>query len=484
MVGNSVQKYQSYDSYLEGNDFPADASVTTLNAANVISGNTDYQDWALASFFGRATYDYNSKYYLTTSIRHDGSSKLAHHWGTMPSFSAGWRLSSENFMKGIEFIDDLKIRGGWGKNGNQEGIPNYTQYGLINYYRRTPTNPLSGPSESQATFGNPDLKWETTAQTNLGFDLTMLNSKVTVTLDAYIKKTSDVILNVAWPSTLNLPLMQTNAGKIENKGIEFNISTINIDSKLKWSTDFNMSFNRNKVTSLTYVDVAYYGRIYSNNEDAIIFKTGLPLGTFYGYMTDGVDPATGDMKYKDLNKNGIFDPGDRTIIGHAQPKFTYGFTNNFTYGRFDLNIFFQGSQGNDIFNATRIDLEGMFDSKNQSTVVLNRWTTPGQITDIPRAIGGGITKNVRNSDRFVEDGSYLRLKSLTLSYKVLDNNPSVKAIRKLSVYATGQNLLTFTKYSGFDPEVNAFGNSAVELGIDYGTYPQTQSIIVGINVEF
>ncbi len=484
MAGNSVQKYKGYDSYLFGNDFPADVSVTTLNAANIITGSTNYQDWALASFFGRATYDYASKYYLTTTMRYDGSSKLANKWGYMPSFSAGWRMSSESFMQGIDFIDDLKIRGGWGKNGNQEGIPNYTQYGLVSYYRRTPTNPLSGPASSQVTFGNPGLKWETTAQTNIGFDLTMFRSRVTVTFDAYIKQTSDVILNVQWPATTNLPTMQTNAGEIENKGIEFNISTINMEGKLKWSSDFNMSFNKNEVISLKYVDVAYYGRIYSNNEDAVLFKVGVPLGTFYGYITEGVDPATGDMIYKDVNENGIFDPGDRTIIGNAQPKFTYGFTNNFSYGRFDLNIFLQGSQGNDIFNATRIDLEGMFDSKNQSTVVLNRWTPDNTITDIPKAIGGGKTDNVRNSDRFVEDGSYLRLKSLTLSYKALENNAKVKAIKRLSVYVTGQNLLTFTKYTGFDPEVNAYGSSAVELGIDYGTYPQARSVIVGINVEF
>lgn len=485
MAGNSMQKYKSYDSYLSGNDFPDDITVTTLNAANTESGTTEYQDWALASFFGRATYDYNSKYYLTMSIRRDGSSKLAHHWGTMPSFSAGWRISSENFMKDIEFIDDLKLRGGWGKNGNQEGIPNYTQYGLKTYYRRKPTDPvLSGPAWSQTTFGNPDLKWETTAQTNLGLDLTMFKSRVTLTFDAYYKKTSDVILNVQWPSTANLPNMQTNGGVVENKGIEFNISTLNMDGNLKWNTDFNMSFNRNKVVSLKYVGVDFYSRIYSNNEDATIFKTGLPLGTFYGYVADGVDPATGDQKYKDLNENGTFDPGDRTIIGYAQPKFTYGFTNNFSYGKFDLNIFFQGSQGNDIFNATRVDLEGMFDSKNQSTAVLRRWTPENTITDIPRAIGKGLTDNVHNSTRFVEDGSYLRLKSVTLSYKVFDNNEKVKAIRKLSVYVTGQNLLTFTKYSGFDPEVNAFGSSSVELGVDYGTYPQAQSLIVGLNVEF
>jgi TonB-linked SusC/RagA family outer membrane protein len=478
-----MQKNRTNDSYLYGNDFPSDVSVTTLSAANIISGSTGTQEWALSSFFGRATYDYNSKYYLTVSLREDGSSKLANPWGTMPSFSAGWRISSEKFMKDIEFITDLKLRGGWGKNGNQEGIPHYTQYGLTTYDRVTPTNPLSGPSARQYTYGNPDLKWETTAQTNIGFDLAMFNSRLTVNVDAYYKKTSDVLLNVQLSNSLPITTIQTNAGEIENKGFEFNINSINIDKEWKWSTNFNMSFNRNKVTALEYTDVYYFGKIYSNNSEVSIVKVGLPLGSFFGYVADGVDPQTGDLTYKDLNDNGIFDTGDRTVIGSGQPDFTYGFTNNISYKRFDLNIFFQGSQGNDIYNATRIDLEGMFDSKNQSTVVLNRWTTPGQITDVPRAARDN-TNNVRNSSRFVEDGSYLRLKSATLSYKVIENNQKIKAIRSLSVYVTGQNLLTFTKYSGFDPEVNAYGNSAVEMGIDYGTYPQARSLIVGLNVEF
>ena len=492
LIGSSAQKNRWYDSYISGNDFPADANVQTLNAANTISASTDYSDWAIASFFGRASWDYNSKYYLTASIRRDGSSRLAQHWGTFPSFSAAWRISSEEFMKEITFINDLKIRGGYGKNGNQEGIPPYSQYGLNDYYRVTPTFPLSGPGFSQTTMGNPDLKWETTTQTNLGFDLTVLNSKITLTVDAYYKKTTDLILPVKWPLTTNIPSLITNAGEVENKGIEFNISTVNIDSKLRWTSDFNMSFNKNKVSWLKFPGDDYYGRIYSNNQEVILFREGEPLGTFFGYIAEGVDPATGMIMYKDVNNNGIVtkdgvaDPGDRTIIGSAQPKFVYGFTNDLSYGDFNLNFFFQGSQGNDIYNSTRIDLEGMFDSKNQSSAVLRRWTPENTITDIPKVTGN--TENVNNSTRFVEDGSYLRLKSVTLSYQVLNNNAKVKAIRKLSVYITGQNLLTFTKYTGFDPEVNSYGTnggtSGVVLGIDYGTYPQAQTMIIGLNVEF
>lgn len=481
MAGSSLQHYRGYNSWLEGTDFPEDVSVTTLNAANVISGNTTTWDWALASFFGRATYDFNSKYYVTATVRRDGSSKLAHQWGTMPSFSAGWRISSEKFMDNIDFIDDLKIRGGWGKNGNQEGIGEYARYGLISYYRTTPTVPPSGPAAVQTSYANPDLRWETTAQSNIGFDLTMLESRVTLSVDAYMKKTSDVLLNVQLPSTLPITTIQTNAGDIQNKGIEFSLNTVNIDREFKWMMDYNMSFNKNEVTALEYTPVYYFGRVYSNNQDVSIVKVGLPLGSFYGYVSEGVDPETGDLIFKDTDGNGVINSSDRTVIGDAQPDFTFGWTNDLSWKRLNLNLFFQGSYGNDIYNATRIDLEGMFDSKNQSKVVLNRWMQPGDITDIPRS---GNMDNVRNSTRFVEDGSYVRLKSITLSYKLLDNSPKFKAIKNLTIYVTGENLLTLTNYSGFDPEVNAFGNSATEVGIDYGTYPQSRTVIFGLNVEF
>lgn len=482
--GSSIQKYRWDDSYIQGNDFPADVNVKTLNAANSVYASTALEEWALASYFGRLTYDFDRKYLLTASIRRDGSSKLAQHWGSMPSFSLGWRISSEPFMQSFDFIEDMKIRAGWGKNGNQEGIPNYARYGLVSYYRRTGTIPLSGPAAVQTTYGNPDLRWETTAQSNVGIDLSILDGRATFIADAYIKQTDDVLLNVQLSNSLPITTIQTNAGKIENKGLDFQLSTVNTVNALKWNTDFNISFNRNKVIDLQYTDVYYFGRIYSNNQDVAIVREGLPLGSFFGYISEGVDPETGDLKYKDVNENGIFDPGDRTIIGNAQPKFTFGLTNTFNWKRFDLNLFFQGSYGNDVYNATRIDLEGMFDSKNQSTAVLRRWTPENRNTDIPRAVGGGNIDNVRNSTRFIEDGSYIRLKSVTLTYSFSETILKRLGVQKLSVYATGQNLLTFTNYSGFDPEVNAFGRSATELGIDYGTYPQARTLTAGVHVEF
>jgi len=385
-------------------------------------------------------------------------------------------------MEGFDAIYDMKLRAGWGKNGNQEGIPNYARYGLISYFRRPPTNPLSGPASAQVTYGNPDLRWETTSQSNIGLDLSLYRGRVNFTADAYYKKTDDVLLNVQLPSSLDINTIQTNAGQIENRGLEFNLSTVNTNGgALTWSTDFNISFNKNKVLALEYTDVYFFGPIYSNNQDVAIVRKGLPLGVFYGYVSEGVNPETGDLIFKDVNENGIFDTGDRKVIGDANPDFTYGITNNLSWKNFDLNIFFQGSQGNDIYNATRIDLEGMFDSKNQSTAVLRRWTPDNRDTDIPRA---GNINNVRNSSRFVEDGSYLRLKAITLAYNINPQSLQRLKVQKLSVYVTGQNLLTITNYSGFDPEVNAFGRSATELGIDYGTYPQARTLTAGVNVEF
>lgn len=484
LLGQSAQKLQWNQSYIQGNDFPDDVSVKTLNAANNISASTNREAWSLTSFFGRATYSYVSKYIFSASLRRDGSSKLADHWGTMPAVSAAWRVSAEPFFPKTDVIDDVKIRMGWGKNGNQEGIANYARYGLINYFRTPLTSPLSGPASAQVTYGNPGLKWETTTQSNIGLDVLMFNGRLTFIADVYYKKTNDVLLNVQLSNSLPITSIQTNAGTIENKGLDLSVSTVNLNKKLRWNSDFNISFNKNNVVELNYTDVYYFGRIYSNNQDVSILKAGAPLGSFFGYIAEGVNPETGDMIYKDVNNNGILDPNDRTIIGNAQPDFTFGFTNDFYYKNFDLNIFIQGSVGNDIYNATRIDLEGMFDSKNQSVAVLDRWTPDNKITNIPRAVRGGSVYNVWNSTRFVEDGSYVRLKAITLGYTLPQKLLKSIRLSKARFYLTGQNLITLTKYSGLDPEVNAFGLSATELGIDYGTYPHARTAILGLNLDF
>ncbi|MCU7551497.1 TonB-dependent receptor [Chitinophagaceae bacterium LB-8] len=487
--GISIQEKRLDNAYVEAQDYPSIPGVQTINVANQINNaGTTASESALASFFGRLLYDYNSKYLFTAAFRYDGSSKLAegNQWQFFPSFSGGWRISSEPFMQGVDFINDLKLRVGWGQTGNQEGLGDYAWRGLFNTTRKPVTNPLSGPAIYRNTIENPDLKWETTTQTNIGLDAAILNHKVNITADAYWKKTKDLLLAIPLPNTVGVGsnVFDRNDGVLENKGFELAISSPIIDrSDLKWNADFNISFNDNEIKELGLNKIYDFATVYSNNQQVIRVTPGQPLGAFYGYISEGVDPATGKLVFRDLNDDKIITPDDRTFIGYALPKFIYGLTTALTYKNFDLNVFFQGVQGNDIFNATRVDLEGMFDSKNQSTVVLNRWKTPGQVTDIPKA---NDPDNYKNSTRFIENGSYLRLKSLTLAYNFNKDLVQKLHLQKLMLYVTGQNVFTITDYSGFDPEVNAFGSNSkgTEIGVDYGTYPQTRTFIFGLNVDF
>ncbi|MDD3727156.1 MAG: TonB-dependent receptor [Dysgonamonadaceae bacterium] len=492
LMGGATQQHAQYNSqYMAGFDlatsYPNIRSISAANQIDKDAASSSASAWALASFLGRVSYNYDSKYLLTANFRSDGSSKFApgNRWGSFPSISAGWRISSEEFMKPLkEVVDDMKIRVGWGINGNQGGIGNYSYLGRMSRSRVEPTteNQYPGMAIYPNSAPNKELTWEKTMQWNGGLDFVLFNSRLNVSLDAYYKYTKDLLLTVSLPSYVNLPGGITrNDGEMMNKGIEMMISSQNLKGEFKWDTDFNISFNRNELTKLGLNKVYYYGGTYETGESAVVLREGLSLGTFYGYISEGVDPETGDLIYSDLNDNGITDPGDRTEIGCAQPDFTYGMTNNFSYKGFGLSIFLQGSQGNDIFNASKIDMESMIDFRNQSKQVLYRWQRPGMITDIPRV---GNIENIHNSTRFVEDGSYLRVKNVTFSYNLNSNWLKKTHLSNLQVYVTGQNLLTFTNYKGYDPEVNAYGGNSVVQGVDYGTYPQSKAVIFGFNVEF
>lgn len=486
LAGISRQTFREDESYLSAHDFLPNYLGGSMTAANIIdqSSNATSAEWATLSYLAKFNYSYKSKYLLTANFRTDGSSKLNPNkrWGYFPSVSAGWRISSEPFMSFTEnYLSDLKLRTGWGINGNQEGIGNYEYLGFWNINRRTATEPLSGPTVSNKTLPNPDLTWETTTQYNIGLDFSFLNSRINFSADAYLKRTKDLLMNITLPSTSNVTEVKRNNGEMENKGLEFELHTVNIDSKLRWENDFNISFNKNKIKKLTIKQDITDAKIETNGSSVIVVREGLALGSFYGLIAEGINPETGDVIYKDLSNNGKIGAEDYTVIGNAQPKFIYGFNNTFSYNNFDLTIFFQGSYGNDIYNASRIDTEGMMDHKNQLTTVLNRWKRPGMETDMPRA---GNIENIKNSTRFLEDGSYLRLKSLTLNYNFKEKILKLLHINRLIIYTTATNLLTFTKYSGYDPEVNMGGNSSTILGVDYGTYPQSKSIIFGLNINF
>lgn len=478
------QSYQTATHFM-GSD------IKTLNAGNKVSqsNGTTASDWAIMSYLGRVSYNYESKYLLTANFRADGSSKLApgKKWGYFPSFSAGWRVSSEPFMqKFTEWMDDFKIRGGWGQTGNQAGI---SDYGYLQKYSITRQDWWKeGLANAMVTlkpssFSNPDLTWETTTQTNIGLDLTVLKNRLTFTADAYYKKTKDLLMDVPLPGTSSIANIYRNEGEMENKGMEFSVESRNLTGKFSWDTQFNISLNRNKVTKLSLQKVYYYAATSEGtNEKVVRMAEGQPLGKFWGFISEGVDPETGDIVYKDLDGNGKITPDDKTYIGDPNPDFTFGLTNNFSFKNFNLNLFITGSYGNDIYNASRIETEGMYHTRNQSTKVLDRWKIPGQITDMPRATSS--TDNIKASTRWIEDGSYIRLKAVTLSYNVMSNKLKQLGIYKIQPYVTAQNLFTITNYSGFDPEVNQWGGDARVQGIDWGTYPQVKTFIFGLNVEF
>jgi TonB-linked SusC/RagA family outer membrane protein len=382
-------------------------------------------------------------------------------------------------------INDGKLRIGYGQNGNQNGIGNYDFYDKFTPQKHeyaNETDPKTGPLITRGQLGNRDLKWEKTTQYNVGLDLSFFNSRLTAEFDVYYKKTTDLLLGINLPNDVGVTLPLRNDGEMTNKGFEFNITGRIFTGDFKWDAGVNMSFNRNKLSKLGLTKQFTMAWIESNGSDVIMLREGLPFGSFFGYIAEGIDPETGDVIYHDFNGNGV-DPSDRRIIGCAEPDFTFGFTNNLEWKNFTLTAFFNGSVGNDIYNAARIETEGMFDSKNQSVTVLERWRRPGMETPIPRATDSKI--NVQNSTRFVEDGSYFRLKSLTLAYNFKLSALSTIGISKLTVYATANNLFTLTKYKGYDPELNwADNNAPAQLGIDYGAYPQTRSFVFGANITF
>lgn len=488
MLGSSWTHSKWSQNYINASDYAND-DIRTLNGANKISWNgtgSSASEWSIMSYFARVQYNLNSTYMITFNLRADGSSRLApgHKWGYFPSFSGAWRMSNEKFMKNIKWINDLKIRGGWGQTGNQSGLGDYAYLAMYNFNRIQwweSGNEHAVPTCTQSSLANPDLTWETTTQTDLGFDLTFLNNRLTLYADWYYKKTTDLIMNMTLPAgSAAATSLARNGGSIVNKGMEFTIKSHTLTGAFKWDTDFNISFNRNELKSLSLTPV-YWGARTNDNVNQYVVRNapGQPLGSFWGYICDGVNPETGDLIYRDVNGDGEVTSSDRTYIGDPNPDFTFGLTNTFTYKGFSLSILLQGSVGNDIYNVSRMESEGMFNSNNQDTGVLRRWRIPGQITDVPR-----VGFNQQNSSYYIEDGSYLRVKDISLSYDIPKAAISKIHLTRLTPYVSFTNLITWTGYSGRDPEVNQAGNSGSVQGIDWGTYPLCRSFAMGVKVEF
>ena len=483
-----------------------------LQYNDLYSGSTtnksysSYSGYSLLSYLGRVNYNYKQTYFLTASVRRDGTSRLGVNskWGNFPSAAIAWKVNKESFFQPLsETVSNLKLRFGAGKTGNSEIVP-YQSLSLLSVYSYpTGSGTTTNAGYAPARVANPDLKWETTAQYDGGIDLGLFKDRINLIFDAYYKKTTDLLLDVQLPYTSGFASAYENYGSVENKGIELGLNTENFKGKFGWNTNVIFSLNRNKVLSLGNGLQSYVVTLSGTNTAAIV-QVGQPLGSFYGYKADGVFKSTdnisttpridqtgtkpGDVRYKDISgpngkPDGIISQAyDRALIGNAQPKFTFGFTNNFTYAHFDLSVSLSGSIGNKIYSNILQQLQLTTGFQNGIKGLTDHWTAANENAQYPRA-----NENVPttpNSDLYVYDGSYVRLKNISFGYNFPKRIVAKLKISNLRLYVSAQNLKTWTSYKGYDPEVNYYeGNSALQ-GIDYSAYPTAKTVTGGLSVTF
>ena len=458
-----------------------------------IGGNET--EWALLSYMARVNYSYEDRYLLTATIRRDGSSRFGkkHRWGTFPSVSVAWRASQEKWFPKNDYINDLKVRAGYGVTGSQASVGNYSYLASYN----TSVYPFGISSGNQtalvsSTLANPYIHWEEVAQTNIGFDASLFNSRVMFSFDAYLKETRDMLVKASIPITSGFEdttTTYTNAGKVRNQGIEMSLHTINLTGELGWETNLTATYNKNKIKDLNS-DVPYYINQINNSYVTMLAKD-YPINVFYGYVTDGifqnqsevnthaVQPGAepGDIRFRDLNNDGVINDSDRTVIGNPNPSWLFSMNNSLSYKGFELSVFLQGIAGNKIYNANNIDNTGMAAAYNQTTDVLKRWQGEGTRNSMKIAVFGDPNQNTRVSDRFVENGSYLRLKNITLSYTFPKQWLQKAQIENARLSLSCENVATITGYSGFDPEVGI-------NGIDQNRYPISRTFSLGLNFNF
>ena len=511
----AVYEYQGQKTRTEnasGNQ--ASNELKTLNNASNVSAQTLIGENSLVSYVGRVNYDYQGKYLVSGAIRRDGLSVWApgKKWATFPSGSIGWRIDQENFMKNQTKISELKIRAGYGITGLNGTVLGNTPW-LVNVNSNSAYYPFnnaltSGPASSIQSLGNKDLEWETTKQLNIGLDLGILRNAFTLSAEYFQRQTDNLILGVPLPPSMGFigTTVPQNVGSMKNNGFELQLGYNDRIGDFQWNASGNFSVITNKVLHLAEgVSNIESGSDADFTEGLNPTNTavGQAIQSFYGWVVEGIfqDSADikkhatqtggtgpGDLKFKDLDGNGVIDNNDRKFLGSFIPKFTYSLSLGATYKNFGLNVFFQGVQGNKIYNATRTATEGMIRFFNAGTQVLNAWTPTNTNTKIPRAISADPNQNARPSTRFIEDGSYLRLKNVMLSYSVPEK--SLQTLTKgvvngFRIYVSAQNILTITNYSGFDPEVgNRTPNTSLTNGIDYAVYPQPKAYQVGINLNF
>lgn len=483
LLGNTQQKSVTEVFTAGASNFVSDAfKYNNLGSGTVLTTPTSLKtEWALQSFLARINYAYDNKYLLTLTARADGSSRFGinNKWGTFPSAAIAWNASNEKFLQDVKAISSLKVRFSAGVTGNQEIDP-YRSLSRLSSYQYTFANTLVN-GLAIASFANPDLTWEKTAQYNLGIDLELFSGRIQLTSDVYYKRTSDLLLEVPVPYSSSLISAFQNLGVVRNKGIELGLKTINFQGNFNWSTNLIFSANRNKILSLGGAPYFFVTDPASPTTlPTQIIKVGESVGAFYMYEADGVNPANGLQKYKDLNGDGqITQDADRKVVGSSQPKFLASITNTFKYQNFDLSVFFNASYGNKIFNWTRANLETGTGYTGAVATLLDRWTPSNRNTDVHKAIENPA---VTISDRFVENGSFFRLKNVTLGYSLPGHLLSKLKLSALRVYVSGGNLYTWTKYTGYDPEVSTNGQNSISTGMDRAAYPNARSIQAGISL--
>ncbi|MFN7115265.1 MAG: SusC/RagA family TonB-linked outer membrane protein [Saprospiraceae bacterium] len=479
LLGQSLQTSRNELTRASGQGFPSN-DFRRITSAAIQTANSTGTEWGIASWFGRLNYDFAGKYIVTVNVRRDGSSRFgeANRWGTFPSIGVAWRLSEESFFPEGGFINELKIRGSYGITGNQNGIDNFASLGLwtggANYTTAAGTRPLQ--------LANPDLKWEETSQVDIGFDLGILNERIVVNFDWYNKYTRDLLLEVPLPRTTGFSSQFQNFGEVENEGWEVTLNATPIQKRdFNWTVSFNVAHNKAIVRKL-FAPIEIY------NRSPFRLEEGQPIFSFWFHEQLGVDPQTGDAIWRTVNgtsQTEAFNSGrDRFFVGNAQPDIFGGINNTINFKGFDFSMFWQYSLGNEQLNWTRFFLEhGGTRNTNFMRSQLDRWQKPGDITDVPRMTAKNYAADLRPS-RLVEDGSYLRLKNITLGYSLPSSLTSKLGIQKLRIYATGQNLITVTNYSGLDPELTGTASTILTQGIEFFTFPQATVITGGLSLTF
>ncbi|MBN8786397.1 MAG: TonB-dependent receptor [Terrimonas sp.] len=510
VAGYTLQQFANDKLFVYAFDFPDNRTgYHNIGAAlKPQKPSNSESSWSMVSYLARVNYTLDNKYLFTLTGRVDGSSKFAegNKYGFFPSGAFAWRVSKENFMQQVHAVSDLKLRASYGVLGNQ-AIPPYQSLALVGPYGEgtfhagSQTEVYTG--QEPLSYVNTKLKWETTRQLDLGIDLSLFNNRISFTGDYYQKKTFDLLLSSPIPLTTGFYTTLLNIGNIENHGVDLDLRTLNTTGQFEWTSAFNFSLNRNKITQInSETDIIL--------ENALLMRNGVSIGTFYGYIFDGIfqtdaeaagspvlvgqeasssNPASiakaGDRKYRDVSKDGKIDVNDRTILGSAMPKFTYGFTNTFSFRNIDLSVFLQGSYGNKMANFNSYDLLNFTGQNNVlADAGVNRWTSENPGNKYPRALAAGSLDQGIFSTAILEDASYLRIKNITLSYRLSSSAASRLGMSNLRLYVSGSNLWTFTKYSGYDPEANTYGQSTTLVGIDLGGYPQTRILQLGLSASF